>query len=185
MLALGIYEVLNIDPWNLRSIEYWPLEFEKYWMLALEIYEVLNIDPWNLWSIEYWPLEDRDDLLHGASVRILPVNKDALCYCTLNVDDLEKMLKWLASCSSFEKLHLKENLLQFIRKTVCFSWVVASQESHKTCIVMRFWIRRILVSIFVPMKIWNRSWKRVPLFMARNQQNILDQKICNIIQQEI
>ena len=150
ILTLGIWKVLNIDPWNLRSIQYWPLEFMKYSILTLGIYEVLNIDPWNLWSIEYWPLEDRNDLLHGASVRILPVNKDALCSCTLNVDDLEKMLKWLASCSSFEKLHLKKNLLQFIRKTVCFSWVIASQESHKTCIVMRFWIRRILVSIFVP-----------------------------------
>ena len=56
--------------------------------------------------------------------RVLPVNKDALCSCTLNVDALEKMLKRLeklAGCSSFEKLHSKKNQLQFIRKTVCFS----------------------------------------------------------------
>ena len=26
-------------------------------------------------------------------LRVLPVNKDALCSCTLNVDALEKMLK--------------------------------------------------------------------------------------------
>ena len=68
ILTLGIWKVLNIDPWNLRSIQYWPLEFMKYSILILGIYEVLNIDPWNLWSIEYLPLEDRNDLLHRASI---------------------------------------------------------------------------------------------------------------------
>ena len=59
ILTLGIWKVLNIDPWNLRSIQYWPLEFMKYSILTLGIYEVLNIDLWRTEMISFNTPESR------------------------------------------------------------------------------------------------------------------------------